>query len=124
MINCSHYAGSISGCRKQITSKAAHQRLLCVRTAGPHGTKLASGGDRTSPVRSCRDTEQLHPSCTTISTLSSSEKALGLMVTQKINLRVALLFTKGYVINILKTKQNQKKHNCLFTCQIQGNFKA
>lgn len=59
MINCSHYAGSISGCRKQITSKAAHQRLLCVRTAGPHGTKLASGGDRTSPVRSCRDMK--HP---------------------------------------------------------------
>lgn len=32
----------------------------CVWTAGPHGTKLASGGgDRTQPVRSCRDTQ--HP---------------------------------------------------------------
>lgn len=63
MINCSHYAGSISGCRKQITSKAAHQRLLCVRTAGPHGTKLASGGERTQPVRSCGDWSTLHPRC-------------------------------------------------------------
>lgn len=49
---------ALAGCRKQITSKAAHQRLLCVRTAGPHGTKLASGeGDRTYPVRSCRNEE-------------------------------------------------------------------
>ena len=62
MINCSHYAGSISGCRKQITSKATHQKLLCVRTAGPHGTKLASGGDRTQPVRSCGAWSALHPS--------------------------------------------------------------
>lgn len=123
MINCSHYAGSISGCRKQITSKAAHQRLLCVRTAGPHGTKLASGGDRTQPVRSCGNPEHPHPRCTAIGTRSSSRRPGGSWSqtdTFSLNLRKGLISfsSKGTLSTRLPVTLLPRiaKH--------QGNFKA
>ncbi|KAK2090163.1 hypothetical protein P7K49_031419 [Saguinus oedipus] len=96
-VNKSRQRQPIKGCSVCGQQGHTEQSLLLVET---EPSQCAAAG-----AQSTR-----YPSCTTISTLSSSEKALGLMVTNRYILNF-LLFTKGALENHVKeSNQNLKEY--------------